>query len=160
MSGHLKITALTLQPLEVHRHVALDALAVVLCGLAPHQRGVVLGQPISHFALRGHHGGLQRAQVPPAHSGSAHSALLGARSVVVRRELGHVVLDGDFSRGSVVELDGEGGVALSCGRHTRTRCSLAPSHSFTSVLKWSRGFSKPALIVVRSALYCYYRFFY
>lgn len=99
----------------MNRHVAFNALAVILRWLTSHQRGVILGQPIGHLALRSYHRGLQRAQVPPSGSSASCSAFLGARSVVVRRELWHMVFNGDFPRGSIVKLDGEGGMTLSCG---------------------------------------------
>lgn len=125
----------------MHRHVALDALAVIFGGLAAHHGGVVLGQPIGHLALRRHHGSLQRAQVPPSRAAAARSALPGARSVVVRRELGHVVFDGDFPRRSVVKLYGEGGVTLSCGadlqvslcRHAAFRLNLPDKNLLESL---------------------------
>lgn len=98
------------------RHVAFDALAVVLRWLAAHQSGVVLGQPISHLALRCHHSRLKCAQVPPSSAATSCSTFLGARSVVVRCELWHMVFNCDFPWRSVVKLYGEGGVTLSCGK--------------------------------------------
>ena len=106
----------TFQPAEVDGHVALDALAVLLGGLSAHHGGVVLRQPISHLALRGHHSHLKGAQVAPAPPAAPRAALLGAGGAgVVRRAPGHVVFDGHLPRGGAVELYGEGGVALSCG---------------------------------------------
>lgn len=94
--------ALTFEPLEVDRDITLDALAV-LRGLTAHRGGVVLGQPISHFALRDHHGGLQGAEVLAARMGG-----LLRPGPVVRSQLGHVVLDRDLARGGVIKLDCEG----------------------------------------------------
>lgn len=111
-------------------HVALDALAVILRWLGADQRGVILGQPVGHLALRRHHGGLQGAQVPPSRSSTSQAALLGARPVVVGSELWHVVLDGDFAWGGVVKLYGEGGVTLSY----RADSTVGSEHSYSDVM--------------------------
>lgn len=131
------------------RHIAFNALAVILRRLTSHQRGVILGQPIGHLALRSYHCGLQRAQVPPSGSSASCSALLGARSVVVRRELWHMVFNGDFPRGSVVKLDGEGGMTLSCGADNAVLQCLSPSVSY-SCLEFKWRLFKPMTTVLKS----------
>lgn len=131
------------------RHVAFNALAVILCRLTSHQRGVILGQPIGHLALRSYHRGLQRAQVPPSRSSASCSTLLGARSVVVRRELRHMVFNGDFPRRSIVKLDGEGGMTLSCGADNAVLQCLSPSASY-SCLEFKWRLFKPMITVLKS----------
>lgn len=106
------LVGLTFKTLQLNRHIALHALPVVLRHsvnrLRTGQWDLVLGQPISYFHLRRHHGRLQGAQL-------LSRALLWGPWPHLRRHLHHPVLNRHLIGRLQVKLDGEGGMALGDG---------------------------------------------
>ncbi|TNN71186.1 hypothetical protein EYF80_018534 [Liparis tanakae] len=77
---------------------------VLRVALSPVLRQLVLGQPVGHFDLGGHHGGLKGTKLLP-------HAPLRARPGL-RSDLRRSVFGGRFARRPGVKLNGEGGVAV------------------------------------------------
>lgn len=108
--------ARTFKTPEMDRHIALHALPVIFCNDFFQSQGeLVLGEPVGHFDLRGHHGGLKRTQL------FSHGPF-GPR-FGLRTRLRRSVFDIHFTRHPGVELDGERGVALRGFGSRRLLCT-------------------------------------